>query len=92
MIEDDKSLSKADLSDEAIATYIEQRVVDESFWLDQNRIFNDLSISPENLDKIIENSDLIVMNSDRKLTTRRLYKKRTAFTDRLFNAINNKIT
>ena len=81
-----------EMDENVIAHHIEQCAIDDDYWLQKSKLFEDLSISLDGLQKILENSDLIVMNSDGELTTRQLYKKRTSFKDRLFNAINNKIT
>lgn len=92
MSRDNENIGTNELDDNMIAKHIEQCAVEGDFWLQKKKLFKDLSISSDDLQSIIENSNLIVMNSEGELTTRKLYKKKTAFSDRLFNAINNKIT
>lgn len=79
------------IREEDIAMCIEQCIVDEKYWIDKQKIADQLHITLENIEDVIEKSNIIILNNQGELTTRKLYKQNTPFLGKLLDTIKNKI-
>lgn len=88
---EEKVMTANYIKDQDVANFIETCVIDKNYWVDKKQIANALEIPIDDLQDFIKDSQFIVINKEGKLTTRKLYKEKTPFLDKLLNSIKNKI-
>lgn len=91
IFEKTKIMSTNQIKDQDIVDCIENYAIDNAYWMDKQQVADELQVSVEALREIIQLSSTIVINAEGELTTRKLYKQKTPFYNKLLNTIKNKI-
>ena len=79
------------IKDQDIVECIENCALDNKYWFDKKLISEQLHVSIDIIQDIVKNSNNIVINAEGALTTRKLYKQKTPFFNKLLDSIKNKI-
>ncbi|WP_456437408.1 hypothetical protein [Psychroserpens sp.] len=88
---DKKVMTANYIKDQDVANCIETCVIDKNYWIDKKQIADVLEIPIDDLQDLLKNSQSIVINKEGKLTTRKLYKEKTSFLDKLLDSLKNRI-
>ena len=86
-----KVMTVNSIKDQDIVKCIETSADNTKYWVDKSKVVENLHIKIEDLQQLIQNSQTIVINKLGQLTTRKLYKEKTPFFDKLLDSIKNRI-
>lgn len=79
------------IKDQDIANCIENCAVENDYWIGKQELAEQLDTSVDAIQELIQQSSTIVINAEGELTTRKLYKQKTPFFNKLLDTIKNKI-
>jgi len=84
-------MTSKEIKEQDIVNCIENRVTDNDYWVEKQEIAKELLTSVNTIQELIQQSSTIVINAEGELTTRKLYKQKTPFFNKLLDTIKNKI-
>ncbi|NQX85093.1 MAG: hypothetical protein HRT67_04195 [Flavobacteriaceae bacterium] len=90
-LEKKQVMTSNQIKEQDIANCIENCAIESDYWVGKQEIAEYLHTSVDTIQELIQQSLTIVINAEGELTTRKLYKQKTPFFNKLLDTIKNKI-